>query len=146
MQCFQSSPAKALTVRRVRSSISRRSLKVICKAGTTPPAKTFDYATFAETINGRCAMQGFIWGSLKEVVTHETIMNQLLTKTYAGVTMDPYSTLQVASVIALVSIGTVFTSIINDASSCSSKTFTNDAEMLNGRVAMVGFLFLFFMF
>ena len=50
--------------------------------------------------------------------------------------------LEFAVVTGLVTLGTVITSVVKDASEYTSETFTNDAEMTNARLAMVGFFIL----
>ena len=134
--------------RGMKRSQGRVPLKVMCNASSTKTVSTkdgapFDYIKFAETINGRCAMQGFIWGSVKEAMTHQSIMQQVLMKNADG-TMDINSTgvLEFSAVVALVTLGTVFTSVLKDASAYTSERFTNDAEMLNARTAMIGFVLL----
>ena len=148
-------PLRSSTLRRTfkvprngkMSMRGRVPLRVICnastKTATQSPTDDFDYVQFAETVNGRCAMQGFIWGSVKEAMTHESIMQQVFTKTADG-QMDINSTgvLEFSAVVALVTLGTVFTSVLKDASAYKSETFTNDAEMANARLAMVGFFIL----
>jgi hypothetical protein len=130
------------------STRHRTPLKVICSASTKVVQQTvpeFDYIKFAETVNGRCAMQGFIWGSVKEAITHESIMQQVLTKTVdGGMDINSMGVLQFSAVVALVTLGTVFTSVLNPdkATEYSNETFTNNAEMANARLAMIGFLIL----
>ena len=129
--------------RGIKRSQGRVPLKVMCNASSIKDDAPFDYIKFAETVNGRCAMQGFIWGSVKEAMTHESIMQQVLMKNADG-SMDINSTgvLEFSAVVALVTLGTVFTSVLKDASAYTSETFTNDAEMLNARTAMIGFFLL----
>lgn len=130
------------------ASRGRGPLKVVCGASTSKTVQQtkpdFDYVKFAETVNGRCAMQGFIWGSVKEALTHESIMQQVLTKTADGMDINATGVLQFSAVVGLVTLGTVFTSVLNPdkAAEYSSETFTNNAEMLNARLAMVGFFIL----
>lgn len=131
---------------KITRSSGRVPFSVVCKANSNVSNSTqmpFDYVKFAETVNGRCAMQGFIWGSVKEALSHESIMEQVIMKSSDG-TMDINSTgvLEFSAVVALVTLGTVFTSVVKDASEYSSETFTNEAEMVNARLAMIGFLFL----
>ena len=68
------------------------------------------YLEFAETINGRCAMQGFIWGSVREGLTGNTILEQVMTKTGEGqLDINPEGILSFAAIVALVSLGTAIT-------------------------------------
>ena len=131
-----------------KNVVSRKPLKVKCNSNTSDVPQIvepseFNYLKFAETVNGRCAMQGFIWGSVKEAMTHETIMQQLLTQTANGhIAINSTCVLEFVGIVALVTLGTVFTSVVKDASAYSSETFTNDAEMINARTAMIGFVIL----
>jgi hypothetical protein len=143
---MRSSFKSAVKVTR-RPVVSRNSLKVMCNASksVSETKKEFDYIQFAETVNGRCAMQGFIWGSVKEAMTHESIMQQVFTKAADGsMDINPAGILEFSTIIGLVTLGTVFTSVVKDASEYSSETFTSDAEMVNSRLAMVGFFLLCF--
>tara|TARA_Y100000389_G_C16980706_1_gene280138 strand:+ start:35 stop:475 length:441 start_codon:yes stop_codon:yes gene_type:complete len=131
------------TVTHVRH-VSRKPMKVMCSAvKTKTDSSSVNYLQFAETINGRCAMQGFIWGSVKEALNHESIMQQVITKVPGGTyDVNSAAALEFSAVVALVTLGTVFTSVVKDASEYQSNTFTNEAELVNARLAMVGFLFL----
>lgn len=100
------------------------------------------YISFAEKVNGRCAMQGFIWGSVKAAVTGQTIMEQLMTKTADGMVMVPDSALEFTAITALVAAGSLITDKVDSADYKLSENFTMDAEMVNGRLAMFGFLIL----
>ena len=121
----------------------RSSLRVQSAKLAVPPVEDLDYIKFAEIVNGRCAMQGFIWGSVKEAMTHNTIMEQLVTKTSDGnFDINAMGALEFSVIVFLVTLGTVFTSVVKDASGYSSETFTTDAEMTNSRLAMVGFFIL----
>ena len=148
--CSPSSFKKAIKVtRRPIVSRNRTQLKVMCNASKsvakTDTENEFDYVKFAETVNGRCAMQGFIWGSVKEAMTHESIMQQVFTKTAdGGMDINAAGVLEFSTVVGLVTLGTVFTSVLKDASEYSSETFTNNAEMVNARLAMIGFFILCF--
>ena len=149
-------PLRSSVLRRTfkvsRTRSIRRSngqLKVICNVGksvqsTEPRDGDINYIKLAETINGRCAMQGFIWGAVKEAFTHKSIMEQLFTKTDGTFDIDYTSAFQLSAVVALVTLGTFFTSVVDPekASQYENNTFTNEAEMVNARIAMVGFFIL----
>lgn len=123
-------------------SRGRVALKVTCKKN----AISFDYLDFAETVNGRCAMQGFFLGSIKEVVTDDSIIQQVLTETVDGhIDINSSGILEFITVVALVTLGTAFTSVVDPEKATKYNngiTFTNDAEIINGRTAMIGFLIL----
>ena len=133
---------------KVSASRGRGHFKVVCNASTSktvqPTNQDFDYVKFVETVNGRCAMQGFIWGSVKEALTHESIMQQVFVKTPDGMDINATGVLEFSVVVALVTLGTVFTSVLkpDEASEYTSETFTNNAEMANARLAMIGFFIL----
>lgn len=106
------------------------------------------YLQFAETINGRCAMQGFMWGSIREISTNKGVFDQLIDqRPYGGFDIVPDSVLYAISVIALVTLGTAITTLNpNELTEKSMKykpeAFNENAELINGRAAMVGFLIL----
>mgnify|MGYP001286798515 CR=1 FL=1 len=107
------------------------------------------YAKFAEKLNGRCAMQGVVWGTIRGAMTHKGIIEQVVTQnTFGGYDISPDSILCATSVIALVTLGTSASSfienkdLIESSTSKAPKNFTEDTELLNGRLAMLGFVLL----
>jgi len=83
---------------------------------------------FAEVLNGRAAMQGFLWGSLNWVMTGENIIRQIEDPVYAIAASGVVTTLAWASVITA-----------EDFSIKELGSFTPYAELKNGRLAMLGF-------
>lgn len=126
--------------RRNRKNHSRN-LNVRCNANKNDGVN-FRYGAFAEKLNGRCAMQGFMWGSANEILNHDTVLQQVVANSHSGMSLDPQGVLALSTVVGLVTLGTVFTSVVKDASSYKDNIFTSDAEVLNGRTAMVGFILL----
>ena len=104
------------------------------------------YLQFAEKINGRCAMQGFLWGSVNQYVSHKGFVHQCFEISDAGnLNINSHNLLTFASVIALVTLGTAITDIrVNDYESKGTPfimpRFTPENELLNGRFAMLGVL------
>ncbi len=78
-----------------------------------------NYLRFAETVNGRSAMQGVAWATV-EAVSHNA---------------HQFEALDAVAVTGLVALGTVFT--YNDTESIAWGPFTPEAESKNGRGAML---------
>ena len=140
---FCLSTAPKLTTKRVLNTKRIVNVRAVNKERSVEAPK---YLEFAETINGRCAMQGFIWGSVREALTGQTIFEQLVTKTSDGhINIMPAGVLDFTVIVALVSLGTAITSFNqknDEGSSNFEPAFTEDAEIINGRLAMVGFALL----
>jgi hypothetical protein len=85
-------------------------------------------ARFAEALNGRAAMQGVLWGSLDWVMSGENIIQQLEDPMYAAAATGVVTTLAAASLITAKDFG-------NE----EFWSFTPEAELKNGRLAMLGF-------
>ena len=85
-------------------------------------------ARFAEAVNGRAAMQGVLWGSLDWVMSGENIVQQLEDPMYAAAATGVVTTLAAASLITAKDFG-------NE----EFWNFTPEAELKNGRLAMLGF-------
>ena len=84
-----------------------------------------NYLRFAETVNGRSAMQGVAWAAV-EAASHGA---------------HRFEALDAVAVTGLVALGTAFT--YKEGSSLSWGPFTPEAELKNGRgamLAMVGWL------
>ena len=94
-----------------------------------PPVK---FMRFAEKVNGRCAMQGVVWGGVNYASTHASIAQQM---------SDPKDVLPAVAVAGLVTLGTAFTSGVLEmgVKDTDDTIWTDDAEVLNSRVAMVAF-------
>lgn len=82
-------------------------------------------AHVAEKLNGRLAMQGVTWGTINQFMLHEGGIQQQI--------QDPHNLMTAAAVTTLVSLGTSVTQ--NEEQSYFS--WTPDAELLNGRIAML---------
>jgi len=130
--------------------ISRRSAMRVT-ASTNANAESYEppgFLEFAETVNGRAAMQGFVWGSVTEALTGKSIKDQLVSANpMGGFEIIPQDALAVTTIIALVVLGTAITSILPNEklqveSGKLAGPFTNEAEKLNGRAAMIGFVLL----
>ena len=85
-------------------------------------------ARFAEVVNGRAAMQGVLWGSLDWMMSGENIVQQCEDPMYAAAATGVVTTLAVASLITAKGF--------DDEEYWS---FTPEAELKNGRLAMLGF-------
>lgn len=89
------------------------------------------YFRIAEVINGRAAMQGVLWGTLDWGMTGENIIQQCEDPVYAMAAGGVVATVAAASAITLDRVG--------DEKYWS---FTPDAELTNGRIAMLAFVIL----
>tara|TARA_B110000305_G_scaffold206508_1_gene237392 strand:+ start:837 stop:1220 length:384 start_codon:yes stop_codon:yes gene_type:complete len=83
---------------------------------------------FAEVLNGRAAMQGFLWGSLNWMMTGDNIIQQV---------EDPVYAIAATGVVTTLALASVFTA--EDFTVDKIGAFTPDAELKNGRLAMLGF-------
>ena len=114
--CASVSPMRR--VRRVR----RNAFMIRASAAPNPKVR------FAEVLNGRVAMQGFLWGSMDWVLSGENIIQQVEDPVYAIAATGVVTTLALASLITAESFATEEFTV-----------FTPDAELKNGRLAMLGF-------
>jgi hypothetical protein len=85
-------------------------------------------ARFAEVVNGRAAMQGVLWGSLDWAMSGENIIQQFDDPMYALAATGVVTTLAAASLIT-----------VKDFDDEEYWSFTPEAELKNGRLAMIGF-------
>jgi hypothetical protein len=83
---------------------------------------------FAEVLNGRAAMQGFLWGSMNWAMTGDNIIQQV---------EDPVYAMAATSVVITLALASVFTA--EDFTIEKIGVFTPEAELKNGRLAMLGF-------
>ena len=116
--------------RRTRSSYKVRS-------SVEPPVETsiepFNPKTrFAEVLNGRAAMQGVLWGSLNWMMTGENVIQQI---------EDPLYAIAATGVVTTLALASLFTA--ENFSTEKIGAFTPEAEIKNGRLAMLGFIALF---
>ena len=101
----------------IKVSPTVKSRKVVPKA-----------ARFAEVVNGRAAMQGMLWGSMNWAMSGENILQQLEDPMYALAATGVVTTLAAASLIT-----------VKDFDDEEFWSFTPEAELKNGRLAMLGF-------
>ena len=120
----------------------------IIDVGNDSEPNAIDYFKFAEKVNGRSAMQGFVWGSVGTAMSGKSVGQQLIAGDATnGYYLEPNALLGISLVVGLVTLGTALTSIIspdNELIEKSSKYnirgFTPKAELTNGRLAMLGFI------
>ena len=84
---------------------------------------------FAEVLNGRAAMQGVLWGSLNWMMTGENVIQQI---------EDPVYAIAATGVVTTLALASLFTA--ENFSTEKIGAFTPDAELKNGRLAMLGFI------
>ena len=84
---------------------------------------------FAEVLNGRAAMQGVLWGSLNWMMTGENVIQQI---------EDPLYAIAATGVVTTLALASLFTA--ENFSTDKIGAFTPDAELKNGRLAMLGFI------
>tara|TARA_R110001592_G_scaffold1458_1_gene8684 strand:- start:1342 stop:1782 length:441 start_codon:yes stop_codon:yes gene_type:complete len=108
----------------IRSSVEPPVTDIIIKREEEPIPEY----RFAEVLNGRSAMQGILWGSLNWMMTGENLIQQVEDPVYAIAATGVVTTLALASVITAENF---------DIESFGS--FTPEAELKNGRLAMLGF-------
>lgn len=85
-------------------------------------------ARFAEIVNGRAAMQGVLWGSLDWMMSGENIIQQA---------EDPMYVAAATGVVTALAVGSLVT--LKDFGKEEYWSFTPEAELKNGRLAMLGF-------
>ena len=118
------------TKRSTRSSYKVRSS---VEPSVEPSIEPYQPQTrFAEVLNGRAAMQGVLWGSLNWMMTGENVIQQIEDPLYAIAASGVVTTLAWASMITSENFSTE-----------KIGAFTPEAELKNGRLAMLGFIALF---
>jgi len=118
------------TKRSTRSSYKVRSS---VEPSVEPSIEPYQPQTrFAEVLNGRAAMQGVLWGSLNWMMTGENVIQQIEDPVYAIAASGVVTTLAWASMITSENFSTE-----------KIGAFTPEAELKNGRLAMIGFIALF---
>jgi hypothetical protein len=124
--CARITPKPSTTSSTKNVKTPRASTKVPVKGALdTGVMKT---ARFAEAVNGRAAMQGVLWGSLDWMMSGENIIQQLEDPMYAAAATGVVTTLAAASLITAKDFGKE-----------EFWSFTPEAELKNGRLAMLGF-------
>jgi len=118
------------TKRSTRSSYKVRSS---IEPSVEPSIEPYQPQTrFAEVLNGRAAMQGVLWGSLNWMMTGENVIQQI---------EDPLYAIAATGVVTTLALASLFTA--ENFSTEKIGAFTPDAELKNGRLAMLGFIALF---
>ena len=123
-----------LTKRSTRSSYKvRSSSEPSVEPSVQPSIEPYQPQTrFAEVLNGRAAMQGVLWGSLNWMMTGENVIQQI---------EDPLYAIAATGVVTTLALASLFTA--ENFSTEKIGAFTPDAELKNGRLAMLGFIALF---
>ena len=118
------------TKRSTRSSYKVRSS---IEPSVQPSIEPYQPQTrFAEVLNGRAAMQGVLWGSLNWMMTGENVIQQI---------EDPAYAIAATGVVTTLALASLFTA--ENFSTDKIGAFTPEAEIKNGRLAMLGFIALF---
>ena len=116
-----------LTKRSTRSSYKVRSSS---EPSVEPSIDPYQPQTrFAEVLNGRAAMQGVLWGSLNWMMTGENVIQQV---------EDPAYAIAATGVVTTLALASLFTA--ENFSTEKIGAFTPEAELKNGRLAMLGFM------
>ena len=123
-----------LTKRSTRSSYKvRSSSEPSVEPSVEPSIEPYNPKTrFAEVLNGRAAMQGVLWGSLNWMMTGENVIQQI---------EDPLYAIAATGVVTTLALASLFTA--ENFTTEKIGAFTPDAELKNGRLAMLGFIALF---
>lgn len=111
------------------SNTKSRSLSPIPRVKSPLPRNKIEYFTVAETLNGRAAMLAWDLAIVKQWVTGDDIVQQFDT------TLP-----EVTFISLLLTFATFFT--LKSSKEELSNIWTKEAELLNGRSAMVGILLL----
>jgi len=128
-------PVKFSYYKRYQAKLAKRSTRSSYKvrSSSEPSIEPYQPQTrFAEVLNGRAAMQGVLWGSLNWMMTGENVIQQIEDPVYAIAASGVVTTLAWASMITSENFSTE-----------KIGAFTPEAELKNGRLAMLGFIALF---
>ena len=119
-----------LTKRSTRSSYKvRSSSEPSVEPSVEPSIEPYQPQTrFAEVLNGRAAMQGVLWGSLNWMMTGENVIQQI---------EDPLYAIAATGVVTTLALASLFTA--ENFTTEKIGAFTPEAELNNGRLAMLGF-------
>jgi len=123
-----------LTKRRTRSFYKvRSSSEPLVEPSVEPPVQPSiepyqPQTRFAEVLNGRAAMQGVLWGSLNWMMTGKNVIQQV---------EDPGYAIAATGVVTTLALASLFTA--ENFSTDKIGAFTPEAELKNGRLAMLGF-------
>ena len=123
--------------RRTRDSVKVRSstepvkdiiIEYEVKDSKSEPDPYQPQTRFAEVLNGRAAMQGVLWGSLNWMMTGENVIQQI---------EDPAYAIAATGVVTTLALASLFTA--ENFTTEKIGAFTPEAELNNGRLAMLGF-------
>lgn len=111
---------------------------------------THRYFTIAEKINSRCAMNGFMWAVYNKFTSgNNKVFDQLFIENdYTNLAPNADHLLKFVVIIALITFGTIVSSLnendimVKVSKDISLPGFSERNEMLNGRIAMLAFLFI----
>jgi len=124
--------SKLTTKRHTRGPVKIRSsvepVKDIIIEYESKPEPYNPKTRFAEILNGRAAMQGFLWGSLNWMMTGENVIQQI---------EDPGYAIAATGVVTTLALASLFTA--ENFTTEKIGAFTPEAELKNGRLAMLGF-------
>ena len=136
MSSITCAPVKFSYYKRYQTKLTKRSTRSSYKVRSSsepsvePSIEPYQPQTrFAEVLNGRAAMQGVLWGSLNWMMTGENVIQQIEDPLYAIAASGVVTTLAWASMITSENFSTE-----------KIGAFTPDAELKNGRLAMLGFI------
>jgi len=123
---------KVFVLQRYQTKRSTRSSYKV-RSSSEPSIEPYQPQTrFAEVLNGRAAMQGVLWGSLNWMMTGKNVIQQV---------EDPGYAIAATGVVTTLALASLFTA--ENFSIEKIGVFTPDAELKNGRLAMLGFITLF---
>jgi hypothetical protein len=125
-------PVKFSYYKRYQAKLAKRSTRSSYKvrSSSEPSIEPYQPQTrFAEVLNGRAAMQGVLWGSLNWMMTGENVIQQV---------EDPVYAIAATGVVTTLALASLFTA--ENFSTDKIGAFTPDAELKNGRLAMLGFI------
>jgi hypothetical protein len=136
MSSITCAPVKFSYYKRYQTKRSTRSFYKVrssIEPSVEPSIEPYQPQTrFAEVLNGRAAMQGVLWGSLNWMMTGENVIQQI---------EDPLYAIAATGVVTTLALASLFTT--ENFSTEKIGAFTPDAELKNGRLAMLGFIALF---
>ena len=132
MSSITCAPVKFSYYKRYQTKRSTRSSYKV-RSSIEPSIEPYQPQTrFAEVLNGRAAMQGVLWGSLNWMMTGENVIQQI---------EDPLYAIAATGVVTTLALASLFTA--ENFTTEKIGAFTPDAELKNGRLAMLGFIALF---
>ena len=129
MSSITCAPVKFSYYKRYQTKRSTRSSYKV-RSSSEPSIEPYQPQTrFAEVLNGRAAMQGVLWGSLNWMMTGKNVIQQV---------EDPGYAIAATGVVTTLALASLFTA--ENFSTDKIGAFTPDAELKNGRLAMLGFI------